>query len=189
MTILAAADWHHYYDEEVEMLKNQKFDAVLGAIPVNAIQQLKSISGERPIIGIAGNHDDWSTPEKGGAENIHTKTVNYLGVTFAGLSGSAKYKISKAPMLTQEESMNLCRGLEKADILLSHDCMYNLLGSDDAHAGLIGIDHYIMKYHPKLNLCGHHHRPATVRRYGATTICIYRCALITYPNITVTALF
>ena len=191
ITILAAADWHHYYDEEIEMLKGISFDmcTVLGDIPAKAVKILKELSRERPIIGVAGNHDDWDTPEKGGAENIHTKTVNYLGYTFAGLSGSAKYKVSKAPMLTQDESIELCRRIGKADIFLSHDCMFYLLGKDTAHEGLMGIDRYIMKNHPKLNLCGHHHISVMRTRYDVPTICIYRCALVTFPKITVTPIF
>ncbi|MBP3858104.1 MAG: metallophosphoesterase family protein [Ruminiclostridium sp.] len=189
--LLAAADWHWYENRELEQLKKIDFDicVTLGDIPINALRALKAISADRPMIGIAGNHDDWDTPEHGGAENISGKSVYYCGYDFAGLSGSALYKYGDYPMLTQRESLEICHKIDKADIFLSHDSMYHLIGKDKPHAGLLGIDYYNIKNRPKLNLCGHHHVSGEYMRYGIKTICVFRCALITFPNISVKTVF
>lgn len=159
--ILAISDLHWYRDEELLKIKNLDYDicVLLGDIPVNAIRLIKEYVYNKPILAVAGNHDDWNTPELGGAENIHGRCVERCGYSFAGFSGSSRYKHGDYPMFTQRESLNLGNKLEKADILLSHDSMYHLIGKDKPHSGLLGIDLYNLKNRVKLNICGHHHTP------------------------------
>lgn len=191
LRILAFSDMHWYTDKELNRIQSLNYDlcVLLGDIPVPAIKLIKRYVDDKPLLAVAGNHDDWNTPERGGAENIHRRCVTHCGYTFAGISGSARYKQGNYPMHTQRESMKIGKKLEKADILLSHDSMYHLISRDDAHAGLLGIDLYNLKNRVKLNLCGHHHTPAIGKRWGTTTICVFRCALISYPNMTVEGIF
>lgn len=191
LKILAIADLHWYTNEELSQIKNLDYDicVLLGDIPVNAIKLIKEYVGNKHLIAVAGNHNDWNTPELGGAENIHKKRVEYCGYSFAGFSGSIRYKNGDYSMFTQRESLNLSRKLKKADILISHDSMYHLLGNDKTHSGLLGIDLYNLKNKVKLNICGHHHTSTVKKHFGTTTVCVFRCALITFPDISVKEIF
>lgn len=191
LKILACADLHWYTDTELLKIRNLDYDicALLGDISIDAIRRIRNMAADRPVIGIAGNHDDWNTPELGGAVNIHGQCVEHCGYSFTGFSGSARYKHGDYPMFTQRESLKLGNKLKKADILLSHDSMYYLIGRDKPHSGLLGIDLYNLKNRVKLNICGHHHEPTVKKRFGTTTICVFRCALITFPNISVERIF
>lgn len=189
--ILACADWHWYLENEIDLIKDINFDicVCLGDIPINGLKKIKTIAKNRPVIGIAGNHDGWDTPKKGGINNIHLSSFQYHDVWFSGLSGSSKYKNTDAPMLSQRESILLSSKIPKADILLSHDCMYHLIGKDAAHSGLMGLDLYNLIKRPIVNICGHHHIAGYTQRYGVKTICVFRCALISYPDLTTTYIF
>lgn len=189
--ILAIADLHWYTDEELVNIKNLDFDicVLLGDIPFNAIRLIKQYTNGKPLIAVAGNHDDWNTPEFGGAENIHGRRIEYCGYSFAGFSGSARYKNGDYPMFTQRESINLGRKLPKADILISHDSMYHLFNKDKSHSGLLGINLYNLKNRVKLNICGHHHALTVKKHFGITTVCVFRCAIITFPDISVETVF
>lgn len=189
--ILAIADLHWYTNEELVKIKNVDFDVcvLLGDIPLNAIRLIKQYTNDKPLIAVAGNHDDWNTPELGGAENIHGQCVEHCGYSFAGLSGSFRYKNGDYPMLTQRESLNLGIKLPKADILISHDSMYHLFSKGKSHSGLLGIDLYNLKNRVKLNICGHHHTPTVKKCFGTATVCVFRCALISFPDISVETIF
>lgn len=192
LKILALSDMHWYTNDEMTIIQTLDYDicVLLGDIQVPVIRLMKEYAGDRPVLAVAGNHDEWDTPERGGAENIHGRCVTHCGYTFAGISGSARYKQGDDyPMLTQRESLKIGKELGKADILLSHDSMYHLLGKDEPHAGLLGIDLYNLKNRVKLNLCGHHHTPAVQKRWGTTTICVFRCAVIGYPDMIVKSIF
>ena len=84
-------------------------------------------------------------------------------------------------MLTQTESIQICKELEPADILISHDCAFGLYGSksDNTHCGFKGISKYIKKYKPWLNIHGHYHQNKIIKCRNTTDICIYGCAIIT----------
>ncbi len=189
--ILAISDLHWYPDEELRKIKDVDFDVcvLLGDIPFEAIRQIIAYTDSKPVYAVAGNHDDWNTPELGGAENVHGRCVECCGYSFAGFSGSVRYKHGDCPMFTQRESMKIGNKLEKADILLSHDSMYHLIGRDKPHSGLLGIDLYNLKNRVKLNICGHNHTPMVKKRFGTTTVCVFRCALITFPDISVENIF
>lgn len=189
--ILAISDLHWYTDTELAKIKNIDFDVcvLLGDIPVNVIRLMKEYIGNKPFLAVAGNHDDWNTPDLGGAANIHGQCMEHCGYNFAGFSGSARYKHGDYPMFTQHESLKLGNKLQKADILLSHDSMYYLIGRDKPHSGLLGIDLYNLKNRVKLNICGHHHEATVKKRFGTTTVCVFRCALITFPDISVENIF
>ncbi len=191
MKILAISDLHWYTNEEIVKIKSVDFDVcvLLGDIPVTAIKLIKKYVGIKSLIAVAGNHDDWNTPELSEVENIHGKCVEYCGYSFAGFSGSARYKNGDYPMFTQVESLNIGRKLKKADILISHDSGYHLFGKDKTHSGLIGIDLYNLKNRVNLNICGHHHTSAVKKRFKTVTVCVFRCDLITFPDISVENIF
>lgn len=189
--ILAIADLHWYTDEELVKIKKVDYDVcvLLGDIPLNAIRLIKQYTNDKPLIAVVGNHDDWNTPELGGAENIHGQRIECCGYTFAGFSGSARYKNGDYPMFTQFESLRFGAKLNKANILLSHESMYHLFSKYKSHSGLLGIDLYNLKNRTKLNICGHHHTTSIKKRFGTITVCVFRCATITFPDISVETVF
>ncbi|MCM1524048.1 MAG: metallophosphoesterase family protein [Ruminococcus sp.] len=189
--IMAISDLHSWDFHELESISEYDFDicVLCGDIPVNAIKAIRSIVKNRPVIAVAGNHDEWDNPDLGGAENIHLKQYSYYGFTMFGFGGSFRYKHGNYPMFTQQECLSALKGAPKADILVSHDSMYRLFGKNNAHKGLIGITSYIFNNRVKLNICGHHHMNEVKQRFGCTVVCVYRCSLITYPDISVTNIF
>ena len=191
MRILAIADLHGCPEKEIQLLKNTQCDicVFLGDIPRPAIQQISSVIGNVPMIGVVGNHDEWNELEETNVQHIHLKRFEHMGVSFAGLSGSERYKTGNYPMLTQSESIRLARDIPKADILISHDCGYHILNKKEAHEGLKGISSYCFWNRCRLNICGHHHVDKIEKRWLATTICIYGATIINYPGITTTKIF
>lgn len=115
MKILAIADLHWYTDEELIKIRNCDFDicVLLGDISINTIRLIKQYTNDKLLIAVEGNHDDWNTPELGGAENIHGQCIECCGYTFAGFSGSARYKNGDYPMFTQRESLKFSKKLKK----------------------------------------------------------------------------
>lgn len=189
--ILAISDLHCYDISELQSIGRYNFDlcVLCGDIPVKAIKIIKSIVKNKPVISVAGNHDNWNTPDLGGAENIHLKPYSFYGINMLGFGGSLRYKQGNYPMFTQQESLAALKNMPKAEILISHDSMYRLFGNNNAHRGLMGITSYIFKNKVRLNICGHHHVSDVKHKFGCTVVCVYRCSLITYPDISVMNIF
>ena len=136
---------------------------------------------EEPLLVVLGNHDEPGALERCGITDLTGKAVTVQGVTIAGLSGSHRYKHGDYSMLTQRESVLAAKKLPAADILISHDTAYHVMGrKDSAHCGLQGISGYISHCKPKLNLCGHYHQNLSRSFSGCKIRCIYRCALVDF---------
>jgi len=192
---------------------------LLGDIPDEALKEILRIVGETPcyelkehrydrnslkIYAIEGNHDAKGTLEQCGIKCIDRSFLKINGYRIWGLSGSSRYKYGgytdNLAMLTQEESLEVCRtesrrlrkngGERKCDILISHDSMYRLFSQDDpAHIGLKGISKFIKRNKVKLHIFGHHHQNTHVKKHGCDMICVYRCAVISLPELTVENIF
>lgn len=189
--ILALADLHYWEPEELRKISDCKFDicVLLGDIPKNAIQNIVEFIGSKPIFAVSGNHDTWNMFEGFPITDLHLKTDICRDFLFSGFGGSVKYKNGPYAMHTQEEGMELIKNLAPADILISHDSKYGLYGKTGPHEGLKGITEYIDQNKVRLNLCGHHHQACIKKENGCTTVCVYRCAVVTYPTITVKQVF
>lgn len=176
--ILVIADTHRSLRDEQEKIidKVREISDVvitLGDVPFEGLLYIK------PDYGVLGNHDSFGLL---GTWDIHEKVVEVNGVTLAGFQGSSRYKDGNFPMYSQKESLDLV--IPKADILVSHDCLYhNIL--DDAHTGLKGITQYLDKYKPFLHIHGHHHKQEVYRYEETTVVSIYKCSLIEVINDTV----
>lgn len=136
-------------------------------------------------IAVAGNHDDgefnWRInqrikekygPEfqikffdsyraKDNKEILPVPQFAINGITFTGISGSAKYKNIDSPYLkTQKQALNNLRELVDADIIISHDKPKTEYDDSDmiqgAHYGLYAIWYY-MQQHKAVNIHGHMH--------------------------------
>ncbi|MDE7400190.1 MAG: metallophosphoesterase family protein [Oscillospiraceae bacterium] len=193
MIILAIADLHDWSVDELELIRELEYDCccLLGDIPDAALKIIKRLV-QKPLFGVLGNHDEPSTLSRCGIQNLDGKSVTVNGVTIAGFGGSHRYKNGDYPMLTQRESIIAAKLCPKADILISHDTVYHAMERlDNAHCGLKGISKYIVKNKPGLNICGHYHISDSKRRLykGCDILCVYRCALVKFPENTTEIIF
>lgn len=158
--ILLCADMHGMVNIAANFKKefDDSYDAlfILGDTEWFALREILAAAKAKRVYGILGNHDKWALYDKYPVENIHGKCVSVNGVTFAGFQGSERYSGADRPMYSQEESRAVARTIPGADVLLSHTSPY-VGGNDPAHTGLVGIDDYIARYHPKYVFHGHHH--------------------------------
>lgn len=156
MKILTFSDLHGVpSDDEMRRILPHcdcAFCVSLGDNPQEALTKIKKYA-RGLLYGIAGNHDEWNTPENAGFTDIHGKNFQIIccdpaheyganeSILFAGFGGSHRYKKSSPAMLMQEESIGFAKNMPPCDILLSHDSMYGELGdvNDAAHCGLKGI--------------------------------------------------
>lgn len=191
MKILAIADLHDWSANELELIRDLEYDCccLLGDIPDAALEIIKRIV-QKPLFGVLGNHDELSTLSRCGIPNLDGKSVTVNGVTIAGLGGSHRYKSGDYPMLTQKESIAAAKLCPKADILISHDTAYHAMKRlDSAHCGLKGISKYIAKNKPTLNIFGHYHENFHGKFKRTELLCVYRCALVTFPENTAEIIF
>ena len=203
LKLLCIADLHHYTQSELDKIKDLQYDIcfLLGDISQEALNEIRCIVGDKPLYGVHGNHDTVHQLEECGIEHLNNNFITVDGYRIVGFSGSHRYKDGDCyEMLTQKQSMERCNsfierwsyGWQKlqCDILISHDSMYKLFGKkDSAHIGLMGITKLIKKSKIKLNICGHYHQQKQLKRRGCGIICVYRCAVISLPELTVENIF
>lgn len=119
------------------------------------------------------------------AIDLDGKIVEISGVSFGGMAGGPRYKRGTQMMRTQEEADSLLSSLPPCDILITHEGPYHLFHEDTPHEGFLAIDTYIEKKHPALHLFGHQHIRYTGRVKDTITVCVYRAALITFPDFSI----
>ena len=144
---------------------------LLGDIGFNDLKQITALRNrmeQKPeIIGVLGNHDPKDLyddfPE---IRLLDHRPLYVKGVSFVGLSGSINYKYGKNNYytMTQKESAQISKQIERANILVTHSnaakkIWANKTNFPDAHDGLIGITRYIWFKHPSYHLYGHLHEP------------------------------
>lgn len=184
MKILAIADLHDWNKNELELIRDLKYDCccLLGDIPDKALEIIKQLV-QKPLFGVLGNHDELSTLSRCGITNLDGKSIIINGVTITGLGGSHRYKNGEYPMQTQKESIAAAALCPPGDILISHDTAYHAMKRlDNAHCGLKGISRYILKNKPQLNIYGHYHENKRLKFKRCDLICVYRCAIISFPE-------
>lgn len=130
---------------------------LLGDIHPADMEQITELIPKEKILALRGNHDDFDLYENFGIREMSGKTVTYKGVTFAGIEGSFRYKNRNFPSFTQYESLKNFEKLKKADVLISHDGMFEHSKNDMAHVGLAGITRYIYTHAPVWHIHGHSH--------------------------------
>lgn len=192
LKILAIADLHHWEESEIVRIGSLEYDCccLLGDIPEDAIGAIRE-QVNKPLFGVLGNHDTYGMLRNSGVEDIDKRAVVVNGVTFAGLGGSHRYKFGEIyPMLTQDESICAAALVPPCDILISHDTAFHAMKRiDEAHCGLKGISRYIKTNKPKLNIFGHYHTNANISYKGSILMCVFRCALISFPQNTMDIIF
>lgn len=189
--LLIIADLHDWTLSELEYIRELEYDCccLLGDIPEAPLKVIKQLV-QKPIFGVLGNHDTLTTLSDCGIADLNNKSVTINGVTLAGFGCSNRYKPGEYPMLTQKESIAVAANCPPCDILISHDTAFGIMKrKDNAHCGLKGISNYIKRRKPKLNICGHYHENIHQNFKHCDILCIYRCALVTFPSISSEIIF
>lgn len=201
MKLLIITDLHSWSNEEYNITRNlTDYDIcfLLGDISVEYLKELKEII-KTPLYGLNGNHDGENI-ESVGIENLHCKCINFNGLTFSGFQGSARYKSGPWCMYTQEDSSEICKDIQAADVFLTHDGILDVNNSDVAHAGLRGISEYIENNKPILHIHGHIHenKEKTIKhgswligskRKITKSIAVYKAAIIDTDKLAVEILY
>lgn len=180
LRMLVIADTHNCLDDEEITGLEADVCLLLGDLSAKDIQKIKYNITTMPIYGVLGNHDDWKLYDAYGIENIHNKVVDVKGVKIAGLQGSIKYKNTDYPLYTDEESSNIARSMNGADVLISHDSPKYFHGEINfAHSGLQGVTDYCVKNKIPLNLHGHHHcNKKGILENGTFSMCCFKVKMI-----------
>jgi uncharacterized protein len=126
-----------------------------------------------PVVGVYGNHDDGHYLDAANTTNLHLRSAELGGVTFAGFEGCVRYTRGAPLQYTQKEASKLARKLPAADVLISHAPPRGVHEepADRAHEGFDGLRAYDERVVPRLHL--HGHTPAPPRgttRLGATRV-------------------
>ena len=153
---------------------------ILGDIYVYELDKITEYVPVEKIIALRGNHDCFDVYDKHGIKNINGEIFTYKGVRFAGIEGSFKYKKEEFPSYTHYESLALAYKMPKeADVLLSHDRMFESDNYDKAHSGLFGITYNIFKNQVKWHIHGHIHESyMCFLENGTIEKSIYGCEIV-----------
>jgi len=132
---------------------------ILGDIYGCELEKILKIVPKERIIALRGNHDSFEVYNEYGIYNVNGKAFTYKGVKLAGIEGSFRYKKAEFPSYTHYESLYLASKMpQKADVLLSHDCMFTESKYDMAHSGLAGITYYVYENAVQWHIHGHIHK-------------------------------
>ena len=134
----------------------------------------------RNILAVTGNCDTKSVNEYLTAKglNIHGRSVNINGLSFAGAGGSLPCPSPTPNVYTEEEYAGI---FEKAfegpgdapRILVSHQPPYNTLNdtlANGSHVGSRTVREYIERYKPLVCFTGHIHEAPGIDTIGGTKI-------------------
>ncbi len=190
--MIVFADLHTDCTDKIKSIDFSSYNAdvcfTLGDIDYDQLCCIKK-SVSVPIYGVGGNHDEIGMLAECGiidAENAEINIADELGRSYmiTGISGSSKYKDGNFCMLTQRQSLTICKKLIDADILISHDCAYGLYGDkyDAANCGLKGISKYIKTHNPIACIHGHNHENAVKIHKKTIDICVFGCSIISFVN-------
>jgi len=169
LTVLAFADLHSPDSFVLPEYGSIGFDVVvtLGDIPLGLIERILHYAGNRPCLGIAGNHDPQEIP---GILNLHRQTVVVQGVKFGGFGGAPRYK--RAPNHYTE--FQVARGMilmPKVDVFLSHaPPRVTSCNEGRLHRGFRAFDLYLKRQNPGWWFHGHLSQQSTCS-VGQTTVC------------------
>lgn len=191
VTLLFISDLHN--DRLSEMFLNKITEAshnVDGCILLGDISEenlrllLNAINSDIIIYGILGNHDRYDLYEGTRIIEINKRTVIIKDVVISGINGSIKYNNECENVLSHYESINECKMIPPADIIVSHDIPYcpNWKGST-SHKGMIGITQYMYSYGTLFNIHGHLHN-STISILPKNNICIgiYQASIVHFKK-------
>ena len=161
----------------MDNIKEYDLCVILGDIYVYELDKICEIVPAEKIIALRGNHDNLDVYDKHKIKKISGKVYCVNGVRIAGIEGSNRYKNENAPLFTHYESLKIaCTMPQDADILISHDVVFEESRYDRAHEGMVGLTYYVLKNEIKYHLHGHIHKKYHNRyENGTKEISVYGC--------------
>ena len=177
--ILIISDIHFELSTRERKVFGQEFTQVwvLGDVPREVLELISKMPC--PKIGVLGNHDTHNSFDGFDITNMNGVASEVNGVYIAGIEGSSLYKKGTPYVMhSQHEVEKIAEQLPGADVLISHDSMYQQ--HDDAmnKEGFRGITQYIEKHSPLLHIYGHHHEYCRYKHNKTVCICNYRLGII-----------
>jgi uncharacterized protein len=117
-----------------------------------------------PKLGVRGNHDSEGALEAVGAEDLHLRSLDWGGLTFAGFGWADESQVARLPA---------------ADVLLTHvpPAGVNDDPDDPLHRGSPALRAWVERNEPRLLLHGHTYPALPVGRLGPTRIVYVRGAV------------
>ena len=185
--ILFITDTHNCLANDNELvnylksLDTNEYDLclLLGDMTPADITIIKSIVPNYKIYGIVGNHDSIRLLEENEIRDINGKVIECKGIRIAAMMGSNRYKKGDYGMITQEESLELAKNMESADLFVSHDRAFIKDNNDVVHDGLKGITYYLYKNNIPVHVHGHlHNEFEEVLKNNTRSICLYKIKLL-----------
>jgi Icc-related predicted phosphoesterase len=175
--------------EEAASLRARFHDVELviscGDMPAPYLEYIVEILNV-PLFFVRGNHDlDYGEGRPGG-DNLHKRVVEYRGLVFAGLEGSARYnqgdvQYTQTEMafmfyqMTPELLMRQARG-QMIDVFVTHSPPWGIhdIPTDKAHQGFKPFLRMIQWFRPRYMVHGHvdvlDNRKTTVTKVGACQV-------------------
>jgi Icc-related predicted phosphoesterase len=106
---------------------------------------------------VRGNHDAPDALAAVGADDLHLRSVELGGLTFAGFGGSPRYSPEGGNQWTEEEAEQMLARLPAADVLLTHSPPEGVNDEPDdrAHSGSPALRAWVERFEPAWLLHGH----------------------------------
>ena len=180
LRVLALADAppHHPIPELVEALRPQAI-LLLGDLEPAWTDGLAALDLSK--LGVRGNHDGPDALTAVGAEDLHLRSADLGGLSFAGLGGSPRYSPEGGNQWTEEEAEEMLARLPAADVLLTHSppAGVNDDPDDRAHRGSPALRAWVERNQPGRLLHGHTlpHPARQVHSLGPTLVTHVRGAV------------
>ena len=149
---------------QVGKLDTEQVDLLisLGDLPDYSLIQASQVYKPIQFFAVRGNHDDLK-PFPKPIVDLHLQVTEFRGVTFAGFSGSWKYKERGDHLYTQEQASRLLNRFPPVDVFLAHNSPWGIHERDQGvHQGFQVFQEYIERVQPKYFFHGHQHVNETI---------------------------
>jgi Icc-related predicted phosphoesterase len=143
-------------EDAARIVSRSSADAVvtLGDLRPDWIASLGGL--DMPRLGVHGNHDGEHELTNLGIRDLHLSRTQVGEWSFCGFEGCVRYQ--EGPhQYTQEEAVELARGLPAADVLLCHCPPWGVNDDPDdaAHTGFRALREWVERHRPRYLLHGH----------------------------------
>ncbi len=156
------------FEQFINAHKDYDVCILLGDHSSYDIKKILNYIDKSKLYGLLGNHD-YDYLSEFDISNLNGAVININDVNIMGIQGSFKYKPSKFPSFTQQESINFLNDKPKVDILISHDNRFDSdMAGNPAHQGLFGITYYLYKNKIPYHIHGHLHNSYKKRLINGT---------------------
>ncbi len=184
--LLTISDTHEHLSYNLEwqekLVSSNDYDlcCILGDISHKDIEFVLQHVPKDKIVGVLGNHDNFTFLKEHNIQDINGKTIDINGIKIGGIQGAIRcYGEFDYPCFSHSDSIKFMNEMPEVDILLSHSGPFYDYNDDPFHNGLKGITNYLYKNKTPINIHGHLHKnKLKVLKNGTKVQCIYGVELI-----------